>query len=556
MIARSPEREYTLTVKEKISKISPKLDRPNVIGPPEDFHALVQSLRTHQIELELQNEELRKTHLELDALHSRYFDLYDLAPAAYVTVGENGLIAEANLAAAKLLGVARDTLGMYNFSQFIREEDQALYFQKRKLILEEEAQSFELRMAKKDGKEFWAMLEMSAVRKKDGESPHRIVLSDITTRKKAEAVMAARSRLLLLIASSTSADLLRATIDEAETLTGSEVGFFHLVEADQVTLTLQAYSTNTTRNMCQATGVGLHYPIDQAGVWVECVRQRRPVIHNDYPALPHRKGLPMGHARIDRELVVPIMRGDSIVALLGVGNKKWDYDDHDIEAVLSLADLSWEIAEYKLKDEALKKSFKENKSLLAELQHRVKNSFTMICSMINLASGNGVSSDTKAVLSVLDSRVRSVSELYSLLYASGSFSELRLDQYCARIAAPLVSLAGSIELETELDSLFLPAKMAAPIGLILTELITNAIKYAFPEGGPGTITVALKRTGTGARLEVGDGGVGLPEGFELFKNAGMGFNLVQGLTAQIEGKFKIERGTSGTRCTVDFSLVD
>ena len=176
--------------------------------------------------------------------------------------------------------------------------------------------------------------------------------------------------------------------------------------------------------------------------------------------------------------------------------------------------------------------------------------------MINLASGNGVSSDTKAVLSVLDSRVRSVSELYSLLYASGSFSELRLDQYCARIAAPLVSLAGSIELETELDSLFLPAKMAAPIGLILTELITNAIKYAFPEGGPGTITVALKRTGTGARLEVGDDGVGLPEGFELFKNAGMGFNLVQGLTAQIEGKFKIERGTSGTRCTVDFSLVD
>ncbi len=543
-------------MKEKISKISPKLDRPNVVGPPEDFHALVQSLRTHQIELELQNEELRKTHLELDALHSRYFDLYDLAPAAYVTVGENGLIAEANLAAAKLLGVARDPLGIYNFSHFILEEDQALYFRERKLIQGEEPQSFELRMAKENGSAFWALLDMSALRKQGSEVHHRIMLSDITIRKQSAAVMAARSRLLQLKDSATSADLLRATIDEAEALTGSEVGFFHLVEADQVTLTLQAYSTNTTRNMCNATGAGLHYPIDQAGVWVDCVRERKPVIHNDYVSLPHRKGLPMGHAHIKRELVVPIIRAGLIVALLGVGNKTSDYDDRDIETVLSLADLSWDIAEYKLKDEALKELFKENKSLLAELQHRVKNSFSMICSMINLASGNGVSSDTKAVLSVLDSRVRSVSELYSLLYASGSFSELRLDQYCARIAAPLVSLAGSIELETELDSLFLPAKMAAPIGLILTELITNAIKYAFPEGGPGTITVALKRTGTGARLEVGDDGVGLPEGFELFKNAGMGFNLVQGLTAQIEGKFKIERGTSGTRCTVDFSLVD
>ena len=543
-------------MKEKKSQKTPEAKKPQGPSAIEDVQALIQSLRIHQIELEMQNEELRRTHLELDSLRSRYFDLYDLAPAAYVTVSEKGLIAEANLAAATLLGLARGTVTMYNFSQFIREEDQALFFQKRKLILGEEAQSFELRMAKKDGSEFWALLEMSTVRNQDGESQHRIVLSDITTRKKAEAVMAARSRLLQLKADSTLADLLRATIDEAEALTGSEVGFFHLVEADQVTLTLQAYSTNTTGNMCQATGVGLHYPIDQAGVWVDCVRKRRPVIHNDYPALPHRKGLPMGHARIDRELVVPVMRDDSIVALLGVGNKKRDYDDHDIETALSLADLSWEITEYKLNDEALKKSFKENKSLLAELQHRVKNSFTMICSMIGLASGVNDSPDTKAVLSVLDARVRSVSTLYSLLYATGSFAELRLDQYCARIAAPLISLAGRIMLETDLEGIILSANKVAPIGLILTELITNAIKYAFPEDRPGTITVALKKTETGARMEVRDDGIGLPEGFELFKNSGMGFNLVQGLTAQIEGDFRIERGISGTRCIVDFSLVD
>ena len=295
---------------------------------------------------------------------------------------------------------------------FIHEMDQGLYFHNRKRLLgEKEPQNFELWMVKRNGSAFWAFLEMVTVGNQDGERAHRIVLSDITSRKQAAAIMAARSRLLQMGASSTSADLLRATIDEAEALTGSDIGFFHFVDDDQVTLTLQAYSTNTIRNMCKAVGIGLHYPIDKAGVWVDCIRERRPVIHNDYASLPHRQGLPPGHAHINRELVVPVMRSDSIVALLGVGNKATDYNARDIETVQSLADLTWDIAKYKLKDEALKESSKENKSLLAELQHRVKNSFSMICSMIGLASGADVSPETKAVLSELDSRVRSVSAL-------------------------------------------------------------------------------------------------------------------------------------------------
>ena len=179
---------------------------------------------------------------------------------------------------------------------------------------------------------------------------------DITERKWGEAIMAARVRLLQLAFSHSLAELLRATLDEAETLTGSRVGFYHVVEPDQATLSLQAWSTNTTQGLCRAEGAGRHYPVSQAGVWVDCIRQRRPVIHNDYAALPHRQGLPEGHVPILRELVVPVRRGEAIVAVLGVGNKPADYDERDVKTVASLADLAWDITENKRTAEALQAS--------------------------------------------------------------------------------------------------------------------------------------------------------------------------------------------------------
>ena len=176
---------------------------------------------------------------------------------------------------------------------------------------------------------------------------------DCTRRKRSEAVMAARGRLIQMANTSSLEDLLRTTLDETEALTGSQVGFFHFLEPDQVTLALQAWSTNTIQHMCKAEPAGSHYPISQAGVWVDCVHEKRPVIHNDYASLSHRKGLPQGHAPVIRELVVPVMRGEMIVAILGVGNKLTNYDQQDIEMVASLADFAWDIAERKRTEEKL-----------------------------------------------------------------------------------------------------------------------------------------------------------------------------------------------------------
>ena len=154
----------------------------------------------------------------------------------------------------------------------------------------------------------------------------------------------------------TSEEVLQKTLDEIGGITESPIGFYHFVEADQKTLSLQMWSTRTLKEFCTAEGKGQHYSIEQAGVWVDCVHQRRPVIHNDYASLPHRKGMPEGHAKIVRELVVPIMRDERIVAILGVGNKPSDYDEKDIELITYLADVAWEIAEHRKAEDSLRKS--------------------------------------------------------------------------------------------------------------------------------------------------------------------------------------------------------
>ena len=180
----------------------------------------------------------------------------------------------------------------------------------------------------------------------------------------AASVLGARLRLAEAAPRLSLHELLVATLDEAGTLTGSPIGFYHFLEKDQVTLTLQAWSSRTTREFCRAEGQGKHYPVDQAGVWAECIRLRRAVVHNDYASLPNRTALPPGHAEVVRELVVPVIREGRIVAVLGVGNKPTDYGTQDQEYVSALADLAWDVASKKLMEERLRRSEAQLRAIL------------------------------------------------------------------------------------------------------------------------------------------------------------------------------------------------
>lgn len=193
---------------------------------------------------------------------------------------------------------------------------------------------------------------------------YRPLLKHVSEQKRADTIMRVRLRLMQFSVSHTLDDLLQETINEIEALTDSTIGFFHFVDDDQKTLRLQAWSTNTLENMCKADGKGSHYSIEQAGVWADAIRERRPIVHNDYEALAHRKGTPEGHAQLIREMTIPILRDNKVVAILGVGNKAQEYNSTDIELVSPLADFIWDIVQHKRAEDALRTSEQNFRTLV------------------------------------------------------------------------------------------------------------------------------------------------------------------------------------------------
>ncbi|MDZ7760166.1 MAG: PAS domain S-box protein [Desulfovermiculus sp.] len=153
---------------------------------PEEIRQTLHELQVHQIELEMQNEELRTAQEEIEESRARYFDLYDRAPVGYCTLSEKGLIQEANLTATTLLGVNRAVLIKQPISRFILKEDQDIYYLHHKKLFETgEPQEFELRLLKPDGRFFWGHLTETAAQAKDGAPVCRVLLIDITERKRA-----------------------------------------------------------------------------------------------------------------------------------------------------------------------------------------------------------------------------------------------------------------------------------------------------------------------------------------------------------------------------------
>jgi chemotaxis protein methyltransferase CheR len=173
---------------------------------PEEIRQQLHELRVHQIELEMQNEELRRAQVELDAVRARYFDLYDLAPVGYCTISENGLILETNFTAATLLGMARDVLVRQPIARFVHKEDQDIYYLHRKKLFETgEPQACVLRMVKMDGASLWAHLEATAAQDANGSRICRVVMSNITDRRKMEeALQQAHDRLEQKVAERTA----------------------------------------------------------------------------------------------------------------------------------------------------------------------------------------------------------------------------------------------------------------------------------------------------------------------------------------------------------------
>ncbi len=198
----------------------------------------------------------------------------------------------------------------------------------------------------------------------------------------------------------------------------------------------------------------------------------------------------------------------------------------------------------------------EKELLLKEVHHRIKNNMNTIKGLLYLQANSLDDPKSADVLLDAQSRVESMMILYDKLYQSPVFNELSINEYLPSLINQIVenfSNKSVVKVETELDDTVLNIKILQPLGIIINELLTNTMKYAFAGRDDGVIKVSAKLKGNTLNVIIADNGIGIPEAISIKNSTGFGMKLVGMLTEQIGGSIKIERG-DGTRFVIEFGV--
>lgn len=203
----------------------------------------------------------------------------------------------------------------------------------------------------------------------------------------------------------------------------------------------------------------------------------------------------------------------------------------------------------------LKRQNEEKEFLLKEIHHRVKNNLEVVSSLLSLQSAKINDRNILDAMEASQHRVQSMSMIHQKLYMGENLAAIEMKDYFVNLAEYIVEAYGlkeQIKVEVSMERLELDVDLAIPIGLIVNELLTNSLKYAFPDNKEGVIQIALVAQGTKLQLDVTDNGIGMDE-FKEADGTGFGTQLIQLLTAQLDGKMVLNT-KKGTAISIQFQL--
>ncbi len=467
---------------------------PDTLGAlsPDDSRQLVHELSVHQIELETQNETLRNTLAELEASQARYFDLYDLSPVGYFSIGAAGVIRQANLTTATLLGVVRNTLLKQQFNRFIFSDDRDIFhLLRQQIIATGAAHSCELRMVKHDGSQFWARLQAIPARAADGEPELRIVMSDISERKLVEAALKRQKEML----------------ERTEAI--ANIGSWEWDVAKGVV----TWSAELFRIFRRNPADGAPSLAEQAEIYFPDDMRRlteavEAAVSNGTPY-----ELELRASRKDGQTLVCSARG---YAEMGP-DKKVTHLFGSLQDIT--ADSQRE--EQRLRDEAAHRD-----ALVRDVHHRIKNNLQGVTGILRgLAQRQPL---LEAALDDVISQVGSIALVHGL-YGSASGGRVSLCDLVADVARATELLWHaeiSVAVEHNGPHCILDEREAVPLALVLNELLANACKHGAGVKASEKRTISVEYTAdySQARVRITNHGQ-LPPGFDFDKCHGLGTGL-------------------------------
>ncbi len=226
--------------------------------------------------------------------------------------------------------------------------------------------------------------------------------------------------------------------------------------------------------------------------------------------------------------------------------------------VVMVSGIAHDITDKQIAEENLKNSLREKEVLLKEVHHRVKNNLQVISSILNLQSSYVEDESIIKILRESQDRIKTMSIIHESLYQANDFSKINFSQYIANLSKNLVLSYGNfgvyIETVFEIDQVSLSLDLSIPCGLIINELVSNSLKYAFKGMDKGKLTISLRLENDWVTMSVKDNGVGLPKDLSISESNTLGLQLVIALVEQIEGTMKIEN-INGTQFTITFKQI-
>jgi PAS domain S-box-containing protein len=512
--------------------------------------------------------ESKKAEIALQKSEERFRAVAESAVDAVVTTDVNGIIRFFNNSLIRIFGYSKEELTGKSLTILMPKQLRSKYLDE----LERFKKSGEHRLIgktvettglKKYGAEF--PFEMSLSSWKSGQKTFfTSIIRDLTEKKKAEEEIK-KQIILTTSINNVLQESLKAKKDEevaliclevAEKLTNSEFGLIMEVnEVGKVDTIAVSDPGWLNCQIPQPKAVKLLSGMEIVSYWGRIIKEGKSQIVNHPEFDPDSRGVPEGHLPIKSFLGVPLKRGDKNIGLIGLANKVGGYDHIDLEQVETLAVAFIEALYNKRAEEKIEESLKEKEMLLKEIHHRVKNNLAVISSLLSLQSEYIKDKEDLELFRESQTRAKSMALIHERLYQSDDLKRIDFSDYIKTLASDLFRTYAvdpeRIKLKMNLETVLIDINSAIPLGLILNELVSNSMKYAFPGEENGQINIKLKSDEDQYLLTVCDDGVGLPEGLDFEKTESLGLQLVNSLTNQIDGIIELDE-TNGTKFTIKF----
>ena len=410
---------------------------------------------------------------------------------------------------------------------------------------------------------------------------------DVTDFKIYENIINFRYNLIEKEYTEDTTSLIEFTLETAEKLTGSKISVFRFYNEEDHSIILQAASRSLQKDPILMAMLGSAYKIESAGIWADCIKERKPVIHNNFKRQRPNAKLPAGHPEIIRDLISPIIRDDKIVAVISMGNKESDYTQKDIEIVSLLSDSLWNILYKKKMTDALKESEEKLRSLNATkdrffsiIAHDLKSPFQGLLGSMQILSSefDYLSNEERKTLIV---SIETLSRhTYKLLENLLEWSRIQTEHMEYKIQIfnlknafnDTIELLSNVALNKGIDiSVNIPDEYFAKsdINVTLTvfrNILSNAIKFT---GQNGNIYISASHTGGFIEVSIKDNGIGMSaeevDNLFLIQNqqnktgtdgdtgTGLGLILCKDMIERVGGEIKV-KSTPGMGTEFVFSV--